>query len=121
MFMVMLVLDDTSRLDEVLDAWAALGVSGVTIAESTGIHRRRAGQRQVYARYGFSGLGNGSERGNYTLFTIVPDEATAQRCLAAVERVVGDLNGPHTGVLAAWPLALVKGVPPLAQAQAESR
>jgi hypothetical protein len=51
------------------------------------------------------------EGGNYTLFTIVSDEVLVQKCLTAVEGVVGDLDGPDTGVLAAWPLAVVKGVP----------
>jgi hypothetical protein len=53
----------------------------------------------------------GGEFGNYTLLAIVRGEATAQQCLAAAEGVVGDLDGPNTGVLAAWPLALIKGVP----------
>ena len=121
MYMVMLVLDDINRLDELLEAWAMLGVSGATIIESTGIHRRRSTQRQVHTRYNFGSLGVGQELGNYTLFTIVPDESTARRCLAAAERVVGDLAGPNTGVLAAWPLAVVKGLPPLVPAQAEGR
>lgn len=111
MYMVMLVLDDPARLDAVVDAWTAVGVSGATIVESTGIHRQRAARRQVHARYVFGNSGAADEFGNLTLFAIVPDEATARRCLAAAESVVGDLDGPNTGVLAAWPLTLVKGVP----------
>jgi len=34
--MVMFVLQDTDRLDGVLDAWRAIGVSGVTIIETIG-------------------------------------------------------------------------------------
>lgn len=110
-YMVMFVLDDTSRLDAVLEAWAAAGVSGVTITESTGIHRRRTARWGIHARHNYEHLGMGEETGNYTLFAIVPDAAVAQSCLAAAERVVGDLNGPNTGVLAVWPLTSVKGVP----------
>ncbi|MEJ5199327.1 MAG: hypothetical protein WHX53_10425 [Anaerolineae bacterium] len=110
MYMVMLVLDDPARLDAVVEAWAATGVSGATIVESTGIYRHRAARRQVHARYVFRS-GAAEEFGNVTLFAIVPDEAMARQCLAAAESVVGDLDGPDTGVLAAWPLTLVKGVP----------
>jgi hypothetical protein len=110
MYMVMLVLDDPARLDAVVDAWAAVGISGATIIESTGIYRQRAARRQVHARYAF-GSGAADEFGHVTLFAIVPDETVARRCLAAAEAVVGDLDGPNTGVLAAWPLTLVKGVP----------
>ncbi len=110
MYMVMFVLDDPARLAAVIDAWTAIGISGATIVESTGIFRQRLARRQVHARYAFVG-GATNEFGNFTLFAIVPDEATARQCLAAVEGILGDLDGPNTGVLAAWPLALVKGVP----------
>ncbi len=110
MYMVMLVLDVADRLDAVLDAWDAAGVRGATIAETTGVHRRRVRRGHVAARYALGGMGPTGEEGNYTLWAIVPDEETARRCLAAAEGVIGDLDGPNTGVLAAWPLAVVKGV-----------
>lgn len=112
MQMVMLVLDNPDQLDEVLDAWQALGVSGVTIIESSGLYRRREPKR-VGARYAF-GMDLGSQHvevGHYTLFVIVPDTATVQRCLEAVEALVGDLSQPNTGVFAAWEIPFVKGVP----------
>ncbi len=110
MYMVMLVLDVADRLDAVLDAWAAAGVHGATMAETTGVHRRRTRRGHVAARYALGGMGPDSEEGNYTRWAIVPDEETARRCLTAAEGIVGDLDGPNTGVLAAWPLAFVKGV-----------
>lgn len=112
MFMVMFVLDDPDRLDEVLDAWEAIGVSGSTIVESSGINRRRM-LRQAGTAYmaGINRLIGSEEESHYTLFVIVPDEALAAACLAAAEGVVGDLDEANTGVLAVWPLALVKGVP----------
>lgn len=114
MYMVMLVLDDPNRLDEVLVVWNAIGVQGVTIAETTGAYRRLRSQAHVPARYALGGLAAGDGESNCTLWTIVPDEDTARRCLSAAEGVVGDLDGPDTGVLAAWPLAFSKGVPPRA-------
>ena len=112
MHMVLFVLDDPERLDEVLDAWDAIGVTGVTIIESTGINRRRLA-RQVGAAFmaGINRLMSGDQESHYTLLTIVKGEAVVQRCLAAVEAIVGDLNTPNSGVLAAWPLPYVKGVP----------
>jgi hypothetical protein len=46
-----------------------------------------------------------------TLLAIVADEDKARLCLQATEALVGDLTGPNTGVFAAWPLTLVKGLP----------
>ena len=40
MQIVLFVLDDPDRWDEVPDAWDNIGISGVTFIESTGINRR---------------------------------------------------------------------------------
>lgn len=110
MYMILLVLDDPARLEAVLEAWEQVGIRGATIVESTGIHRLR-GAAPIGARYAFRGDRRLVERGHYTLFSIVPDQAAVERGLRAVEGVVGDLDEPRTGILAAWPLAVAKGIP----------
>lgn len=105
--MVFLVLDNVEHLDDVLAAWHDLGINGATIIESTGLHRRHRVHMPMRYALGSAML----EEGNYAVFSIVPDEAAARQCLEAVERVVGDLENPNTGIMAAWPLGFVKGLP----------
>ncbi|GIV76993.1 hypothetical protein FKZ61_016615 [Litorilinea aerophila] len=107
--MVMCVLDDPDQLDPVLDAWHALGVGGVTIVESSGLHRRRVQVLGARYTFGFPVLAERIQQGHYTLFTVVPDLETVRHCLRAVEQIVGDLEAPNTGILAAWELSLFKG------------
>jgi hypothetical protein len=108
MFMIFFVLDDPDRLDEVLDAWEKAGMSGVTIIESTGIHRLK---RQVTTiRYVFQ-RSSIVEDGHYTLMAIVTDQAAVQACLQATENLIGDISQANTGVFASWPLTTVRGVP----------
>jgi hypothetical protein len=111
MHMIMLVLDDPNRLDEVLEAWRSAGVSGITIMETIGAYRRET--RRVTGRYlfGLPGLAESAQRAQYTLFAVVPDGRTSELCLEASERIIGDLNEPNTGVFAAWELSSAKGVP----------
>ena len=109
MYMIMLVLDNPDQLDEVLEAWERIGIRGATIVESTGIHRLR--RKNVPMRYIFQTPGL-IEEGHLTLFVIVEGEQMVQDCLHATEKIVTDLDGPNTGVFAAWPLACVRGVPP---------
>lgn len=112
MHMIMFVLDDPHQLDAVLDAWEAIGVSGVTIVESTGIvHRRRSKYVGASFMAGLNRMLESDQEGHYTLFTIVKGEQVVQACLQAAENVVGSLDDPHSGVLAAWPVPIVKGVP----------
>lgn len=110
MYMLMLVLDNPDQLDEVLDAWAQIGVSGVTIMESSGFHRRRA--HVLGARYlaTLPILLERVEKGSYTLFSAVKDVEKVEQCIAITAQIVGDLNEPNTGVIAAWPLAYAMGL-----------
>jgi len=111
MYMLMLILADCSCLDTLLDAWEEIGIRGITIVESTGIQRRRVQRARVPLRFDFEALLQPDQQGHYTLFAIVADEEMARRGLTTAESVLGGLDEPDTGVLAAWPLALVKGVP----------
>ena len=111
MYMVMFILDDPNKLNEVLNAWDNIGVGGATIVDSTGRNRLRKAQ-QVGTPFmaGINRLLASNLENHYTLITIVPTDELVQRCLQAVEKIVGDLDQPNTGVLAAWPLSFVKGV-----------
>lgn len=106
MYMIFFVLNDPNRLNEILEAWEKVNVRGVTIVESTGMHRVR---RQFIPMRYISSLVN-LEENHLTLFVIVKDDTQVQACVQAAEQVVGDLDNPDTGVLASWPLSLVKGV-----------
>lgn len=110
MFMIYFVLHDADHLDDVIRAWQDIGVTGVTIHESSGAYSRQI--TPVGARYLFTmPRSTRAERFSYTLVTIVPDADVVQRCIAAAESVVGNLDEPDTGVLAAWELDVVRGVP----------
>jgi hypothetical protein len=106
MFMILCVVDDPHKVNNVMEAWRNAGVAGITIVESTGLHRVEKVPR-IPMPYLLSGVE--SERGNITLLTVVDDEAMVQRCLEAAESVVGDFNSSNTGMFAAWPLTFVKG------------
>lgn len=113
MYAILFVLDDPDRLDEVLTAWANIGVRGVTIMESTGWHRRRIRQGLLGARFDFASLAGGARLENHmTLFVVVESRDLVEKCLQTVEAIVGDLDKPDTGILAAWPVEIVKGLPP---------
>ena len=107
MYMMLFVLNDPDRLNDVLETLERIGIRGVTIVESTGMHRVR--HEHIPMRYAssFSSL----EGNNLTLFAIVQSDGQARACLYAIEQVIGNLDGPNTGVFAAWPLTVVKGLP----------
>ena len=108
MYMILLVLDDPSNLDKVLDAWHAIGSTGATILDSSGMHRQRAAS--VHMRYLYRNTSFTSKT-NLTIMTVVEGMDVVQASLAQVEKVVGDLSNPNTGIFTCWPLTLQKGLP----------
>lgn len=111
MYMLIMVLDDVSRLDRVLKAWIEAGVKGVTILESTGVNRvlERVKGRPMFA--GFSQIFGAGRVGHNTLFAVVDALEIAQAAVEATEGVLGDLTKPHTGIIFALPVAQCWGMP----------
>lgn len=105
MFMIMFVLNDRKQIDLILNEWNEAGIKGATLMESTGAYRHRM---RIPGRYAYATTN--VDEGNITLFAIVPDQAAVNNCLAATEKVVGDLNEPNTGVFTYWLLSNVKGI-----------
>jgi hypothetical protein len=113
MYQFWLVLDNPALLNDVLEAWADIGVKGVTILESTGVHRvrSRASSQDAPFMLGFNRLLRTDQVGHNTLFAVVPDMDIVERLVAATEEIVGDLSQPNTGVLFAVPVEAAWGLP----------
>jgi hypothetical protein len=113
MLQLWLVLDNPALLNEVLEAWTDLGVRGITILESTGVHRVRfrSSRQDMPFMLGFSRLLRTDQVGHYTLFAVVPSMEIVKQLVAKTEEIVGDLSQPNTGVLFAVPLADAWGLP----------
>ncbi len=111
MYMLIMVLDDSSRLNEVLEAWISAGVKGVTILESTGVNRilPRTSASPMFA--GFTQIFGSGRVGHNTLFAIIDDLDIADAAVNATEVVLGDLKKPHTGIIFALPVAKTWGLP----------
>ena len=113
MVMIMFVLNDAEKLQSVLDAWEAVGVSGATILHSTGMGRTRqltALRDDLPLMPSLRDLFDHEEYFSRTLFTIVKDEAMVDKIVRASERVVGDLNEPGNGLIVTIPLGRVFGL-----------
>lgn len=107
MYIVLLVIDDPGKVEKVIKALEAGGVTGATIIESTGMHRKIG--KQIPLRYLYASP-DPIETENFTIFAIVPSRESAEECRVIVENVVGDLDQPNTGIFATWQLDQVKGL-----------
>lgn len=110
--LVVLVLDDPDRCQDVLDAWEAAGAPGVTILDSYGLGRvRRAGIRDdVPIMPSLADLLRRQEDSHRTLFSVVEHQAQAAAIIQATEAVLGDLSRGHTGLLFTVPVSETRGL-----------
>ncbi len=110
MYMLVMVLDDTVHLNDVLTAWEEAGVGGVTIIESTGLNRVLQRHSPDMAFVGFSQLFGSGRVGHNTLFTVIDSLDVAETAVAATEAVLGDLTQPNKGIIFALPVAKTWGL-----------
>ncbi len=110
--MVLLILDDVNQCHPVLDAWEAIGVSGVTILESTGLGRlRKSGIRDdLPLMPSILNLMRTREEHHRTLFTVVDSDEVVDALITATLSVVGDLYAPNKGVLFVLPVSRAIGL-----------
>ena len=113
MYVVLFVLNNPDLLNEVLDAWEGVGVSGVTVLPSTGLGRirQKEGLRDdVPLMPGLEDFYHHEADISHTVFTIVDSEKLAKEVVAATERVAGDLEQPGNGILVVLPTVSVHGL-----------
>lgn len=111
MYVLVMVLNDSSRLNEVLQTWVQAGVPGITVLESSGVNRLLMRQEATAVFAGFSQFFAGSGRvGHHTLFAVIEQMETAETAVAATEKLLGDLNNPHTGIIFVLPALKTWGI-----------
>lgn len=113
MFMVLLVLQNTDKLRDILEAWEKAGAPGVTIMNSTGIGRLRQhpslwDDLPLLPR--LEDFYKHEELLSRTLFSVVSDEPMVDEIVRATQSILGDLSQPETGLLVVFPLSRVYGL-----------
>jgi hypothetical protein len=112
MYLILFVLDNPDKLEDLLNAWEETGTGGATVLSSTGMHRLNAGviRDDIPLIPGLDDFYKRVEDYHRTLFTIVKDEEMLNKIVEATQKVVGDLNQPNTGILVVLPTAQVYGL-----------
>ena len=113
MKLILFVLHDAEKLNELLDAWKDAGVSGATVLFSTGlgrIHQSMALRDDLPLMPSLEDFLPKPEHLSRTIFTMIEDEAVVEKVVAATQQVVGDLCEPDRGLLMVLPVSQVYGL-----------
>lgn len=104
------VIQDEERLDEVLAGFLELGVTGATVVPSEGMARVLSQDIPIFA--GLQTLMSRARPRNYTVFSVIGDGEKVERAVALVQDVCGGLDEPATGIAFTLPLNRVVGLAP---------
>jgi|YNPNPStandDraft_1061719.scaffolds.fasta_scaffold01484_11 hypothetical protein len=109
--LIIMVLDDVGKLQDVMDTWRKAGSCGITILESSGAGRlARMGARDDLPLFpGLQSILSHQETHHRTLFTVVGDDVDLKAFFDATEAVVGSFSDPGTGIIVALPVLDVRG------------
>jgi nitrogen regulatory protein PII len=114
--LVILIVDDPSKVDDVINAWVEAGVTGASAIDTFGTGRLLPGElREGLPLFpSLSDLMQGREEQNRLIFSVVADNFNVDQLVTVTENIVGKLADHHTGIMFTMPVTKVWGLrPPL--------
>ena len=107
--LLLVILNNTSVLPELLKVWREIGVPGTTILNSAGGHASRL----WLSRVGLGALNNlfeAKEVQTRTLIAVFDDEKLLAQAIAEAERIVGGFDRPNSGMMIVVPVSQAIGL-----------
>jgi nitrogen regulatory protein P-II 1 len=102
------VINQEEKLDEILSALVELGVTGATIIASEGMGRVLSHDIPIFA--GLETLARRSRPQNQTIFSIIREEQKVDRVIAVLQEICGNFEDPATGIVVTVPVSRVIGL-----------
>jgi hypothetical protein len=109
MHLLIAVVNDPEKIDEILSGYLELGITGATIVNSEGMGRVLSHDIPIFA--GLQTLISRSRPQNRTIFSVIEEEKI-DPALELLQEVCGDLTAPATGIAFTLSLDRVVGLAP---------
>lgn len=110
MRLLIAVINEAEALDDVLSGFLEIGITGATIINSEGMGRVLTHDIPIFA--GIQTLITRSRAQNYTIFSVIDDDAKVDAAFALIQDVCGSLAEPGTGIVFTLPVSRAEGVAP---------
>lgn len=108
--MLVCVVNQEEKLNDILSGFLELGVTGATVINSEGMGRVLSHEVPVFA--GLQTLISRSRPQNSTIFSVIESPEKLEAAIAMVQEVCGNLDDPATGILFTVPVGRVLGLAP---------
>ncbi len=109
MKLLVLILNKVEKLEEVLEGFLEVGITGATIIESVGMGQILSEEVPIFAGLRF--MFAGAKPHNKTIFSVIKNEKE-DYVMSILENILGDLSEPGTGIAFTISLDRVEGLKP---------
>lgn len=113
--LIVVVIHNPNNVDAVVRKWVDLGVTGMTIIDSSG-WTSEVGSRELRDDLpllpSLRTILRSTEERSRTLFSVLPEEFPVDDLVQATEAIIGPLDEPETGILFVLPVSRVFGLQP---------
>lgn len=107
MELLVIVLNETEYLTDILDGFMEEGIKGATVLDSAGMGHIVATHFPLF--FNFGELDN-DENHSKTIFTVVNSCDEKEKAINVVEKVLGDISKPDSAFMFGLPVNFVKGI-----------
>ena len=109
MQLLVCVIDQEDKIDDILSGFVDLGVTGATLIKSEGMGRA-LNALPVFA--GLQSLLAQARPQNTTILSVIDSDELLDNAIGHVQSVCGDLNAPGTEIVFTVPVGRVAGLAP---------
>jgi len=107
--LLILILNKVEKLEEVLEGFIEIGITGATVIESVGMGQILSEEVPIFAGLRF--MFAGAKPHNKTIFSAIKDEKE-KPAIKLLQDILGDLNDPGTGIVFTIPIDKIEGLMP---------
>lgn len=109
MKLLILILNKVEKLEEVLEGFIEIGITGATVIDSIGMGHILSEDVPIFLGLRF--MFAGAKPHNKTILSAIKDEKE-KPAIDLLRKILGDLNDPGTGIVFTVPLDRVEGLMP---------
>lgn len=109
MKLLVLFLNKVEKLEEVLEGYVEIGITGATVLDSVGMGHILCEEVPIFAGLRF--MFAGAKPHNKTIISVIKD-SKEDEAIGLLKKILGDLNKPGTGIVFTFTLDRVEGLKP---------
>jgi nitrogen regulatory protein P-II 1 len=110
MTLLVFICNQPDKLEEVLEGFLEVGVTGATVVDTVGMGQILSTEVPIFA--GFRSMFRGASTVNKTILSVVDEPGKVKEALAIIEEIFGGLDRPGSGIVFTIPIENVRGLAP---------